>query len=104
MADHIKVSTQQLRDMGRALTTLESEFQHGTDLVDSFRGYLGSGELAKALDDFASDWSKKRDELCKGLDALGKCATGAADTYDGVDGHLADALLKADKSSGGGGK
>jgi hypothetical protein len=104
MGDHLKVDTRELATMGRTLSTLRSDFENGTNIVDSYRGFIGSGTLADALGDFSSDWSKKRDGLCKDLDTLSKCATAAAKTYDGVDGHLADALLKADKKSEGSGK
>ncbi len=101
MGDHLKVDTRELATTGRALATLRSDFENGTNIVDSYRGFIGSGDLADALGDFSSDWSKKRDSLCKSLDDLSKCATAAAKAYDGVDGHLADALLKAEKKSGG---
>ncbi|PWI45974.1 hypothetical protein CK485_02200 [Streptomyces sp. ICBB 8177] len=87
--------------MGSTMATLRSDFEHGSDLVNSFSGYLGSGELSDALGDFSTDWSKKRDELCKNLQDLGTCVTKAAETYDGVDSHLASALLKAEKSAEG---
>jgi hypothetical protein len=95
MADHLNVSTSMLTDVGHSLGTLKNEFEQSTTVVDSFRGFIGSGELADALGDFASDWSKKRDELCSLLEELGKIADSAAKTYDGIDQHLADALLKA---------
>lgn len=97
MTDHLKVSTTMLADVGTSLGTLKNEFENSTKIVDSFHGFLGSGEVADALGDFAGDWSKKRDELCKILDQLGKIASTAAKTYDGVDTHLAQALLKAEK-------
>jgi hypothetical protein len=97
MTDHLKVSTTMLADVGTSLGTLKSEFENSTSIVDSFHAFMGSGELAGAMDDFAGDWSKKRDELCKILEQLGKIADTAAKTYDGVDDHLAQALLKADK-------
>jgi VIT1/CCC1 family predicted Fe2+/Mn2+ transporter len=95
--DHLKVSTTTLADIGRSLGTLKDEFEHSSTIVDSFHGFIGSGELAGALGDFAGDWSKKREELCGLLDELGKVADTAARTYDGIDEHLAAALLKADK-------
>ena len=97
MTDHLKVSTTMLADVGTSLGTLKNEFDNSTRIVDSFHDYIGSGELAGAMDDFAGNWSKKRDELCKTLEELGKIADAAAKTYDGVDDHLAKALLKADK-------
>ncbi|MBY8884696.1 hypothetical protein K7472_07540 [Streptomyces sp. PTM05] len=104
MSGHIAVNTNELRTMGRTMATLRSDFEHGSDLMNSFSGYIGSGELAGALGDFSTDWSKKRDELCKGLQDLGDCVTKAAETYDGVDGHLASALLKAEAGKGGAAK
>jgi hypothetical protein len=97
MGDHVTVSTSMLADVGRSLGTLKDEFEHSTNIVDSFHGFIGSGELADALGDFAGNWSKKRDELCKLLEELGKVADTAAKTYDGIDQHLADALIKAAK-------
>jgi hypothetical protein len=96
MTDHLKVSTTDLADVGRSLGTLKDEFEHSSTIVDSFHEFIGSGELADALGDSAGDWSKKRKELCGLLEELGKVADTAAKTYDGVDAHLADALLKAD--------
>jgi hypothetical protein len=95
MAEHLNVSTSMLADAGRSLGTLKDEFEHSTTIVDAFHAFIGSGELADALGDFAGDWSKKRDELCDQLAELGKVADTAAKTYDGIDQHLADALTKA---------
>ncbi|MEV7321795.1 hypothetical protein [Streptomyces sp. NPDC093970] len=91
MADHVKVSTAELWEISRSIGKLKSDFEHAKDLVDSY----GSGDVAGALDDFAEDWKKKREQLWDGLEFLGKTAGEAAKAYDGVDRHLADALLKA---------
>ncbi|MGW7241684.1 WXG100 family type VII secretion target [Streptomyces sp. NPDC054813] len=95
MADHVKVSTSELREISRSVAKLKSNFEHAKDLVDSYGSEIGSGDVAGALDDFADDWKKKRKQLCDGLEFLGKTAGEAAKAYDGVDQHLADALLKA---------
>ncbi|MEU2334895.1 type VII secretion target [Streptomyces sp. NPDC013172] len=95
MAEHVSVSTSELREISRSLAKLKSNFDHAKDLVDSYGSEIGSGEVADALGEFADDWKKKRKQLCDGLEFLGKTAGEAAKAYDGIDQHLADALLKA---------
>ncbi|MFJ6837457.1 hypothetical protein [Streptomyces sp. NPDC091209] len=95
MADHIAVSTTELRDISRSVAKLKTHFEHAKDLVDSYDAEIGSGEVAGALDAFADDWKKKRKVLCDGLEFLGRTAEEAAKAYDGLDQHLADALLKS---------
>lgn len=92
---HVKVSTGDLADMGRQLARLKDEFEHSSDIVDGFRGYMGSGEIADKMDDLANNWKLHREDLCKAIEGLGKIAEGAARMYDGIDAHLAAALEKA---------
>ncbi|MFD4564626.1 hypothetical protein [Streptomyces sp. NPDC058475] len=100
MADHVKVSTSELKEISRSVAKLKSHFEHAKDLVDSYDAEIGSGEVASALHDFADDWKKKRKQLCDGLEFLGKTAGAAAKAYDGLDQHLADALLKSRPGDG----
>lgn len=104
VADHIAVSTTELREIGRSVAKLKCHFEHAKDLVDSYDAEMGSGEVAEALDAFADDWKKKRKQLCDGLEFLGRTAEEAAKAYDGLDQHLADALLKSQAGKGGEGK
>jgi hypothetical protein len=101
MADHIKINTGMLRDMGSQLGRLRDEFSHSTDITGAAKGEMGSGDVADALNNFASDWSTKRDELTKNLDTLAKTATQSAEHWDGLDGSLAQAVEKAFNSAGG---
>lgn len=101
MADHVAVSTTELREISRALAKLKSHLEHAKDLVDSYDAEIGSGDVAGALDEFADDWKKKRGQLCDGLEFLGKTAGTAAKAYDGVDQHLAQALLKSQPKKSG---
>ncbi|MBS2533549.1 hypothetical protein KGQ20_12285 [Catenulispora sp. NF23] len=101
MADHIKINTSTLHDIGTQLGRLRDEFKHSTDLTGHYTGSMGSGDVADAMHNFASDWSKKRDQLTQGLDTLATTATQAADHWDGMDKSLADVLTKADKNGGG---
>lgn len=89
------MSAAELREISRSVAKLKSGFEHAKDLVDSYGAEIGSGDVAGALDDFADDWKKKRKQLCDGLEFLGRTAGAAAKAYDGLDQHLADALLKA---------
>lgn len=95
MAEHVKVSAAELREISRSVAKLKSGFEHAKDLVDSYGAEIGSGDVAGALDDFADDWKKRRKQLCDGLEFLGRTAGAAAKAYDGLDQHLADALLWA---------
>jgi uncharacterized protein YukE len=101
VADHVAVSTKELREISRAVAKLKARFDHARDLVDSYDTEIGSGDVAGALDDFADDWNKKREQLCDGLEFLGRTAGTAAKAYDGLDQHLAQALLKSQPESGG---
>lgn len=89
------MSAAELREISRSVAKLKSGFEHAKDLVDSYGAEIGSGDVAGALDDFADDWKRKRKQLCDGLEFLGRTAGAAAKAYDGLDQHLADALLKA---------
>lgn len=91
----IKIDTGKLRDMGGQLGRLRDEFSHSTDITKAAAGEMGSGDVADALNNFAGDWSKKRDELTKNLDTLSQTATKTADTWDGVDRDLAKAIEHA---------
>lgn len=102
--DHIAIDTATLADIGSQLKTLHDDFVHSTDITGAYTGDMGSGDVAGAMGDFASDWSTKRDQLASQLDTLAKTATLAAQTWDGLDRDLANALLKADQSGSGGGK
>ena len=104
MADHVKVSSAELKEISRSVGKLKSQFEHAKDLVDSYGTEIGSSDVTSALDDFADDWKKKRKQLCEGLEFLGKTAGAAAKAYDGLDQHLAQALLKAQPGDGGKGK
>lgn len=101
MADHIKIDTGLLADMGTQLGRLRDEFNNATKIVDSFGGDMGSGDVADALHDFASDWSKKKANMVAQLDTLAKGATGSAQTWDGVDSGLAKCFDKAMAGDGG---
>ncbi|MFD0069025.1 hypothetical protein, partial [Streptomyces sp. NPDC127574] len=68
VADHIAVSTSELRDISRSVAKLKSHFEDAKDLVDSYDAEMGSGEVADALDAFADDWTTKRKQRCDGLE------------------------------------
>ena len=101
MGDHIKIDTGLLADMGTQLGKLRDEFTNATKSVDGYGGDMGSGDVADAMHDFASDWDKKKGDITAQLDTLSKGATGSAKVWDGVDGHLADAIIKSMSSDGG---
>jgi len=78
MASHIKIDTKQLADMGTQLGQLYNSLNNGPDIVSSYNGDMGSGDVARTLSDFAGDWSKKKTTLLGQLQELSEAATGAA--------------------------
>ena len=100
MANHIAINTGTLRDIGGQLGRLRDEFSHSTDITGAASGEMGSGDVAGALSNFASDWSTKRDTLTKSLDSLSTTATAAAEHWDGLDADLAKALVDASQKQG----
>ncbi|ACU73480.1 hypothetical protein Caci_4619 [Catenulispora acidiphila DSM 44928] len=95
MANHIAINTGTLRDIGTQLGRLRDEFSHSTDITGAAAGEMGSGDVAGALNNFASDWSKKRDSLTQNLDTLSTTATQSAEHWDGLDADLAKSLINA---------
>lgn len=101
----LKADTRRLRDCSRALQRIYDEF---TNRADPARDYtlaeLGSPLVSGAFDDFGSNWKVHRKDLAEQLKTLGTITQDAADTYDGVDHALAEALRRADAAGERGGK
>lgn len=100
MGGSLNIDTKLLADMGTQLGRLRDDFNNATSQVDHFSGDMGSGDVADAMHDFASDWEKKKANMVSQLDTLSKGATGSAKTWDGVDQHLAQAIIKAMSGDG----
>ena len=101
MAD-LKADTQRLRDCANALSRVYAEFTRHANPADGYSAReLGSSKLTDVFDDFGDNWRIHREKLATQIETLGTITQSAADTYDGVDEALANALRKADASDGG---
>jgi hypothetical protein len=103
VGDHLKVDLGSLRETGAALHQIKQALQRAEDDVRSDQGVLGSGELADAMHDFASNWKIHREKLISSVEAHEKMAIECADAYEQVDRQLADALREAGSATPTGG-
>jgi hypothetical protein len=79
----IQVETAKLEQLSRDLNLLRFEFEGIGDRVEDYRDAIGrSGRLADALDDVATNWSKKRGKIVDALQAFSDTALGAARHYE----------------------
>ncbi len=94
MADHIKADLARIAQMSRTLAGLRDEFANLTRVA-----YVGAAAgdpgLASALQDFATDWSAKRNELAGQRHELSGLAAEAVRAYRQADLRLAHALTGA---------
>jgi hypothetical protein len=99
MSDRLKADLTRIRQVSARLSWVEREFSDATEFARDYGGFLGSAELAGALDSFASGWSKHRAALLSELTHVARLSELAADSYQGADDKLADALRKAEGGS-----
>lgn len=97
MADHIKINTKELADIGDALGRLVDQFQNSGNIVHHYAGDLGSGRMADTLNEFATNWDVHKKSLLSNLQHLQSAATEGAKSWDGLDADLAKALTDPPK-------
>jgi len=96
----LEADTRRIRDCSRALQRIYDQF---TGHADPAEGYssdeLGDSRITGAFHDFGSNWKIHRDHLADQIRTLGVITEDAADTYEGIDTKLADALRKQDAAA-----
>ncbi|MBY8880537.1 hypothetical protein [Actinacidiphila acidipaludis] len=96
----LEADTRRIRDCSRALQRIYDQF---TGHADPAEGYssdeLGDSRITDAFHDFGSNWKIHREHLAEGIRTLGTIAEDAADTYEGIDARLADALRRQDAAA-----
>jgi uncharacterized protein YukE len=96
----LKADTQRIRECSDALQRIYDEFTNRANPADGYtQAELGSSLITGAFDDFASNWKVHRQDLTDKLRTLGTITQQAADTYDGVDTSLANALRTQDAAA-----
>ena len=95
-------SVTDLRDMAGRLRGLQEEFNDQEDLISDHAGAAGSDEVDGALEDFASNWSDKREECSEMLQEVAGYAQIAADGYAQTEGALVQHIAASRPSSAAG--
>lgn len=76
------VPTTDLQIAGANLHTVVDEFDDAEQISDDNRHLVGHSELAKRLDEFASNWSIRRNEMLESIDQLAEVATVTGETFE----------------------
>ena len=90
MAD-LKVDYQLLDSTERSLSSLVSEFQNMQAQEDAYSGAMGSGDIASAMNGFATNWNKHKKNLVSSMQALGKMVSETKQQFQKTDTKLATA-------------
>jgi hypothetical protein len=84
-----------IRQVSGRLGWVEREFTDTTQFTDGDAAFLGSADLAAALDSCVNGWSQARTALIAKLGDVARLSTLAANSYEETDAQLANALNKA---------
>jgi hypothetical protein len=90
-----------IRQVSGRLGTVEREFSDTTQFTGSDATFLGSAELATALDSCVNGWSQQRTALIAQLAGVARLSALAASSYEKTDAELAGALEAAMNSGNG---
>ena len=84
-----------IRQVSGRLGWVEREFSNTTQFTGNDSTYLGSADLAAALDSCVNGWSQQRTALISQLSNVARLSTLAANSYQETDDQLTAALNKA---------
>jgi hypothetical protein len=84
-----------IRQVSGRLGWIEREFSDTTQFTGNDATYLGSADLAAALDSCVNGWSQQRTALISRLSNVARLSAVAASSYEETDAQLAAALDKA---------
>ena len=84
-----------IRQVSGRLGWIEREFSDTTQFTGTDATYLGSADLAAALDSCVNGWSQQRTALISQLSNVARLSTLAANSYQETDDQLTAALNKA---------
>ena len=87
--------------MSGRLGTVEREFSDTTQFTGNDGTFLGSAELAAALDSCVNGWSQQRTALIAQLANVARLSALAASSYEKTDAELGAALEAAMNSGNG---
>ncbi|HEX3955350.1 MAG TPA: hypothetical protein VHZ03_01825 [Trebonia sp.] len=84
-----------IRQVSGRLGWIEREFSDTTQFTGDDATYLGSADLASALDSCVNGWSQQRTALISQLSNVARLSTLAANSYQETDDQLTSVLNKA---------
>jgi hypothetical protein len=90
-----------IRQVSGRLGWVEREFSDTTQFTSNDGAFLGSVDLAGALDSCVNGWSQQRTALISQLSNVARLSALAASSYEKTDAQLAAALDKAMQSGSG---
>lgn len=82
------LKTTELKLMSLRLEAIAANLNGTQHDIDQARGYLGSGELAGALDHFVSGWRDGRKRIVESTGALAKMASDTVENFISTDAAL----------------
>jgi hypothetical protein len=97
----VRVDGRLVADLGRIrqvsgrLGSVEQGFSHETQFTDGNGAFLGSADLAAALESCVNGWSQQRTALISQLSNVARLSALAASSYQETDTQLAAVLDKA---------
>jgi hypothetical protein len=91
MAD-LKLDTDFLRELGRDLHTIASEFEHANARSDYVGDAVGHSGLSDHIHDFAHNWDDRRKKMMGNIEKLGQSAQAVGEAFDQVEDELVKAL------------
>ena len=101
MRGGLKVDGRLMADLGRIwqvsgrLSWVEREVSDASAGTDGDGAFLGSGELASALQSCVTGWRSQREALLSQLSSVARLSALAASSYEKTDAQLAAVLEKA---------
>lgn len=96
MGDQLRADLDKIRDIGPGLRSLQGQYAKVTAVdQNTFLDEAGTPVLARALAEFATDWSIRLRNLLSDLDDLARLSDMAAEAYAQADKDLSLALTKA---------
>jgi uncharacterized protein YukE len=92
VTDRLVVNTETLRDLSTNLATVHTTLTSAAADSRDLGAMIPHARLAHEIDDFSSQWDRRREELIGQVDALQQRTAAVADTFEQADLELATAI------------
>lgn len=89
---HLRLSTDQLIDVGTDLRVVAAEFHDADTLSAAIADAVGHPGLAAKVRDFGRGWDDRRAEMLEEIARLADACTGIGESFERLDSEFAAAL------------